>query len=153
MKDRELSARLGALLRELRKDRGLSQRAAAELAGAPQPKLSLLEAGRLDFGALVESASAMQAQLLAAQEEAAKAVVEGVAGGGVVRVEVTGGFEFRSVTIDPSAVDPDDVEMLQDLVLAALRHAVDQIGESQASAVDLGGLGLGGVDLGGLFGN
>lgn len=109
--------------------------------------------GGLDFGALMESASAMQAQLLAAQEEAAKAVVEGVAGGGVVRVEVTGGFEFRSVTIDPSAVDPDDVEMLQDLVLAALRHAVDQIGESQASAVDLGGLGLGGVDLGGLFGN
>lgn len=52
MKDRELSARLGALLRDLRKDRGLSQRAAAELVGAPQPKLSLLEAGRLDFGAL-----------------------------------------------------------------------------------------------------
>lgn len=52
MKDRELSARLGALLRDLRKDRGLSQRAAADLIGAPQPKLSLLEAGRLDFGAL-----------------------------------------------------------------------------------------------------
>ncbi len=52
MKPRELSARIGALLRELRKDRGLSQRGAADAVGAPQPKLSLLESGRLDFGAL-----------------------------------------------------------------------------------------------------
>lgn len=52
MKSRELSVRIGVLLRELRKDRGLSQRAAAERVGWPQPKLSLLEQGRLDFGAL-----------------------------------------------------------------------------------------------------
>src|SRR2546429_4736812 len=48
---------------------------------------------------------------------------------GAVRIEVTGGFEFRSVRIAPDALDPDDVEMLQDLVLAALRDAVDRVEE------------------------
>ena len=111
------------------------------------------EGGGIDFGALMETASSLQAQMLAAQEEAARSVVEGVSGGGVVRIAVTGAMDFQSVTIDPSAVDPDDVEMLQDLVLAALRHAMEQIGEQASGGVDLGGMGLGGVDLGGLFGN
>ena len=79
--------------------------------------------GGFDFGALMEQAGQVQAQLLAAQEQAAATVVEGVAGGGAVRIAVTGGFEFQSVTISPEAVDPDDVEMLQDLILAALRDA------------------------------
>ena len=48
----------------------------------------------------------------------------GVAGGGAVRIVVTGAMEPRSVMIDPSAADPDDVDMLQDLVLAALRDAI-----------------------------
>ena len=80
--------------------------------------------GGLDFGALMEQAGAMQAQMLAAQEEMAKQTVEGAAGGGAVRIEVTGGFEFQTVTIDPSAVDPDDVELLQDLVAAAVNEAI-----------------------------
>ena len=80
-------------------------------------------------------------------EQAASTVVEGVAGGGAVRVAVTGGFEFQSVTIRPDAVDPDDVEMLQDLILAALRDAVDEI-----QGLQQGGLDLGGMDLGGLLG-
>ena len=105
-------------------------------------------AGGLDLGALMEQASQMQTQLLAAQQEAAETAVEGVAGGGAVRIEVTGGYEFRSVTIDPAAVDPEDVEMLQDLVLAALNHAVEQIGDLQQDSIDLGGLDLGGL-LGG----
>lgn len=104
--------------------------------------------GGLDFGALMEQASSMQAQVLAAQQQAAETVVEGVAGGGVVRIAVTGGFEFQSVAIDPKAVDPDDVEMLQDLVLAALNHAIGQINDLQRSSLDLGGLDLGGL-LGG----
>lgn len=99
--------------------------------------------GGLDFGALMEQASEMQARLLAAQEEAAEALVEGVAGGGVVKVAVTGGWDFQGVTIDASAVDPTDVDMLQDLVLAALRHAATQVAELQQGSVDLGGLGLG----------
>ena len=105
-------------------------------------------AGGLDLGALMEQASQVQAQLMAAQEEVAAAVVEGVAGGGAVRIEVTGGLDFRSVAIQPSAVDPADVEMLQDLVLAALHHAAEQIRELQAGSLDLGG----GAGLGDLLG-
>ena len=106
--------------------------------------------GGLDFGALLETAGQMQAQLLAAQEQAASTVVEGVAGGGAVRIAVTGGFEFQSVTISPDAVDPDDVEMLQDLILAALHDAAAQAAQLAQPNLDLGGMDLGG--LGGLLG-
>jgi DNA-binding YbaB/EbfC family protein len=95
--------------------------------------------------ALFQQASQMQQQMAAAQEEAAATTVEGVAGGGVVRVEVNGAMEFRSITISPEAVDPDDVSMLEDLVLAAVRDAVEQVHELQAGS-------LGGMDLGGLLG-
>jgi DNA-binding YbaB/EbfC family protein len=91
----------------------------------------------------------MQQQLMDAQQTAAAQVVEGRAGGGVVRMTVTGGLEFRDVTIDPAVVDPDDVEMLQDLVLAAVRDAVTRANELNRQA--LGGLGLGG-GLEGLIG-
>ncbi|QXC59524.1 YbaB/EbfC family nucleoid-associated protein [Aquihabitans sp. G128] len=124
------------------------------LAGVPMddPLAALLGggsggAGGLDLGALMEQASQMQSQMLAAQQAAAETTVEGVAGGGVVRIAVTGGLDFESVTIDPKAVDPDDVEMLQDLVLAALRHAVEQLSDLQQPDIDLGG-----IDLGNLFG-
>jgi DNA-binding YbaB/EbfC family protein len=108
-------------------------------------------AGGFDLGGLLEQAMSMQSKLAQAQQEAASTEVEGQAGGGVVRVVVTGGMEFRSVHIDPQVVDPDDVEMLQDLVLAALRDAAERVGDLGQSAmgeVDLGGLG----DLGGMLG-
>jgi nucleoid-associated protein EbfC len=95
--------------------------------------------GPPDLGALLEQAQQMQQQLLAAQAAAAEQVHEGVAGGGAVRVTVTGGMEFTSVTIRKDAVDPDDVEMLQDLVLAALHDAVNKVNAAQQQA--LGGLG------------
>ncbi len=107
-------------------------------------------AGGFDLGSLLEQASEVQAQMAEAQERAAGTVVEGVAGGGVVKVSVTGGMDFRAVTISPDAVDPDDVDMLQDLVLAALHDAVERVQELQAEAA--GGLDLGGMDLGGLLG-
>ncbi len=104
-----------------------------------------------DLDALLQQAQQMQQQLEDAQAEAAETVHEGAAGGGAVKVEVTGGMDFRSVTIRPDAVDPDDVEMLQDLVLAAVRDAVAKVNDAQQQA--LGGLGgaLGG-GLGGLLG-
>jgi DNA-binding YbaB/EbfC family protein len=115
-----------------------------------------------DMGSLLGMAMEMQQQMIAAQAEAAEAVVEGQAGGGVVRIEVTGGLEFRAVHIDPAAVDPEDVEMLQDLVLAALHDAVARVNELTEAAnplagmdlanLDLGGMGLGGLDLGGMLG-
>ncbi|MCC7106270.1 MAG: YbaB/EbfC family nucleoid-associated protein [Chloroflexi bacterium] len=68
----------------------------------------------------------MQNKLAQAQAELADAQVEGSAGGGAVRVVMTGKQEVRGVSIDPSVVDPEDVEMLQDLVLAAFNDAQAQ---------------------------
>jgi nucleoid-associated protein EbfC len=110
---------------------------------------------------LLSQAMEMQQQMMEAQAQAAQAVVEGQAGGGAVRVRVTGAMEFESVHIAPEAVDPDDVDLLQDLVLAALHDAVGQVNALQSES--LGGLGdllggggvgdlLGGAGLGDLFG-
>src|SRR5688500_19900007 len=98
-----------------------------------------------DLGALLEQAQQMQQQLIAAQAEAAEQVYEGVAGGGAVRISVSGAMDFQAVTIRPDAVDPDDIDMLQDLVLAALHEAVGTVNAAQQQA--LGGLGgaLGGM--------
>ena len=104
-----------------------------------------------DLGALLQQAQQMQQQLMAAQAEAADQEHEGVAGGGAVRVSVTGGMEFRSVKIRPDAVDPDDVEMLEDLVLAALHEAVAKVNESQQQVQQQALGGLGGA-FGGLLG-
>ena len=98
-----------------------------------------LEPQGLDMSALLQQAQQMQEQLMQAQAAAAEQVVQGQAGGGVVAVEVTGGMEFQKVTIDPKAVDPADVEMLEDLVLAAIRDAVAGVQELNQQA--LGGLG------------
>ena len=101
-----------------------------------------------DLGGLLEQAQQMQQQLIDAQAALADEVVEGHAGGGLVKVTVTGGMDFRSVQIDKSAVDPDDVEMLEDLVLAALHDACHKVQELTQQG--MGQLGLGG--LGGLLG-
>lgn len=98
---------------------------------------------------LLKQAQQMQQQLMEAQAAAAEEVVEGQAGGGVVKVRVTGGMDFQSIEIDRSAVDPDDVEMLQDLVLAAVRDAAAKASELSQQA--LGGI-AGGLDMGGLGG-
>lgn len=108
--------------------------------------------GGPDLGNLLSQAMEMQQQVMAAQAQAAETEVEGVAGGGAVRVVVTGAMEFRSVEISPAAVDPDDVEMLQDLVLAALHDAVANVNRIQEQS--LGGFGdaLAGSGLGGVLG-
>jgi DNA-binding YbaB/EbfC family protein len=104
--------------------------------------------GGLDLGSLLDLAGQMQQQLEQAQAEAAATVLEGVAGGGVVKVGVTGSGDFTSVTIDAQVVDPADVEMLQDLVLAALHDAMAQVRGVQGAGA---GGALGGLpDLGGL---
>ena len=102
-----------------------------------------------DLGNLLAQMQQMQQHLMDAQASAAATVVEGRSGGGAVKVTVTGNMEFQAVVIDPSAVDPEDVEMLQDLVLAAIRDAVTQANDLNSEA--LGGLGLGG-GLEGLLG-
>ncbi|MEQ8841736.1 MAG: YbaB/EbfC family nucleoid-associated protein [Acidimicrobiales bacterium] len=103
-------------------------------------------AGMPDLGGLLESAQKMMAEAQAAASQ----IVEGVSGGGLVKVQVDGHFEFHSISIDPSAVDTDDIALLEDLVLAALRDASAQLQSGQQGA--MGGLDLGGPDLGGLGG-
>jgi DNA-binding YbaB/EbfC family protein len=104
-----------------------------------------------DMSALLAQAQQMAEQITAQQSAAQEVEVEGQAGGGAVKIRMTGGGEFLSVRIAPSAVDPDDVEMLEDLVLAALNDAVANAGEL-VQGPDLGGLDLGSMGLGGLLG-
>ena len=96
---------------------------------------------------LQRMAMQMQQGIAKVQEELAVAQVEGSAGGGVVKAVVTGKQELVSVTIDPSAVDPSDVEMLQDLIVAAVNDALraaKELGETKMAAVT-GGMRLPGM--------
>jgi nucleoid-associated protein EbfC len=103
-----------------------------------------------DMGDLFSQLGQMQQHIQAAQDAATTTVVDGTAGGGAVKVTGTADLDVTAVTIDPKVVDPSDVEMLQDLVLAAVRDFVDQIQALQSQA--LGGLDLGGGGLEGLLG-
>lgn len=80
----------------------------------------------MGFGNLAKMAQQMQADMARVDRELQELTVEGSAGGGAVKAVVTGKQDLISVTIDPGVVDPDDVEMLQDLVLAAVREALEQ---------------------------
>lgn len=79
----------------------------------------------MGMGNLQRVAMQMQQEMERIQAELAEAEVEGTAGGGAVRAVVTGKQTLVSITIDPAAVDPDDVEMLQDLVTAAVNDALE----------------------------
>jgi len=96
---------------------------------------------------LQRMAQQMQQDMLRIQTELESTIVEGSAGGGVVTASVSGKQDLISVTIDPSAVDPDDVEMLQDLVVAAVNDALrssKELAEQKMASVT-GGLRLPGM--------
>jgi DNA-binding YbaB/EbfC family protein len=102
----------------------------------------------MGMGNLQRMAMQMQQEMERIQAELAEAEVEGTAGGGVVRVVVTGKQSVVSVTIDPTAVDPDDVDMLQDLVTVALNDALDasrRLAEEKMGALSSLSSGLGGL--------
>ena len=93
----------------------------------------------------------MQADMAKAQEELATEVVEASAGGGTVTVKVTGALEVKEIRIDPEAIDPEDADMLQDLVLAAVNEALRSAQELAANRLGAATGGLGGPGgLGGL---
>jgi len=98
---------------------------------------------------IMQQAQKMQEELAKAQSELAQKRFEGSAGGGMVKAIVTGGPELVEVQISPEVVDPDDIEMLEDLVVAAVRQAMEAAVEAANS--QLGGL-TGGFDMGGLLG-
>jgi len=102
---------------------------------------------QFDMNKLMQQAQQMQAQMLQAQEELAKETVEASAGGGMVTVKATGAGELTEITIDPKAIDPDDPELLQDLVLAAVNEALRS---AQALAQSKLGGSLGSLGLPGL---
>jgi DNA-binding YbaB/EbfC family protein len=94
----------------------------------------------------------MQERLAKAQEDIENRVAEATAGGGAVKVEITGAYKVKSLSIDPDVVDPDDMGMLEDLVIAAMNEALTQVQSFHASSMgDITG-GLGGLGLPGLGG-
>lgn len=99
---------------------------------------------------LMKQAQKMQQQMLAAQEELANAQVEGSAGGGMVKATVSGAGDLLSLSIDPSVVDPEDVETLTDLVVAAVRDASRAAQDLAAEKMGPLAGGLGGMGLPGM---
>jgi nucleoid-associated protein EbfC len=99
---------------------------------------------------LMKQAQKMQQQMMAAQEELAEAQVEGSAGGGMVKATVNGAGELLSLAIDPSIVDPEDVETLTDLVVAAVRDAGRAAQDLAAEKMGPLAGGLGGMGLPGM---
>jgi nucleoid-associated protein EbfC len=101
----------------------------------------------MGMGNLQRMAQQMQQELVRIQGELETMTIDGSAGGGVVKAVVTGKQELVSVTIDPSAVDPEDVDMLQDLIVAAINDALGnsrRVAEEKMSAVT-GGLRIPGM--------
>src|SRR5919197_2054921 len=96
----------------------------------------------MGMGNLQRMAQQMQQEMLRIQSELESATVDGSAGGGVVKARVTGKQELVSITIDPSAVDPSDVEMLQDLVVAAVNDALRASRELAEQKMSAGTAGL-----------
>lgn len=105
---------------------------------------------KIDMNKMLKQVQDMQAQMAKAQEELAAETVEASAGGGMVRVKATGAGEIVEIKIAPEAIDPDDPELLEDIVLAAVNEALRNAQELMQSRLGgavggLGGLGLPGM--------
>ena len=111
--------------------------------------------GGVNMNQLMQQAKKMQEQLAQAQDKAKELEVSASAGGGMVKVIASGDMQLKSIAIDPEALDPDDVELLQDMILAAVNDALNSASEAAnsevASATGLGGMDLGGMGIPGLF--
>ncbi|MCH8185259.1 MAG: YbaB/EbfC family nucleoid-associated protein [Chloroflexi bacterium] len=96
---------------------------------------------------MLRQAQQLQQRMMRVQEELESATVETTAGGGVVKAVVTGKLKLESIEIDPEVVTPDDVEMLQDLVLAAVNDGLEKAQEMAASRMNqlTGGLNIPGL--------
>jgi nucleoid-associated protein EbfC len=78
----------------------------------------------VNFGNMMKQAQKMQAKMAEMQEELKSETLEASAGGGMVRVVITGDMQVRELVIDPAAIDTDDIEMLQDMIVAAVNEAI-----------------------------
>ena len=105
--------------------------------------------GGMNQAAMMKQAQKMQQMMTEAQEKLDAAEYEATSGGGMVAVKVSGKRELLSITIDPQVVDPDDVEMLQDLVMAAVNEALRKGEETREATMNKMAPGMGG--MGGMF--
>jgi DNA-binding YbaB/EbfC family protein len=103
--------------------------------------------GGMDLGAMMKQVQQMQAEMASAQDKLKDEVVEASAGGGMVKAKMSGDLRLLELHIDPQAADPEDVELLQDMVLAAINEALRAAQELAASKLGgiTGGLGLPGM--------
>ncbi len=90
----------------------------------------------MDFSAILQQAQEMQSQMLTAQAEQAKVTLQGTAGDNKVIITVDGNGEFQGIKISPEVVDASEVEMLEDLVLVALKDSAKKVSELQMQAID-----------------
>ena len=102
----------------------------------------------MNFGNVMKQAQKMQAKMAQVQEELKSEELESSAGGGMVKVTITGDMQIKAIAIDPGAVDPDDVDMLQDMVTAAVNEAIRSAQELAAARM---GEVTGGMNLPGLM--
>lgn len=102
----------------------------------------------MNMNKMMKQVQQMQAKMAKLQEELAQKTLEATAGGGVVKVTANGKQEIVDINIDPSAVDPEDVEMLEDLILAAVNEALRQVQEMNANEMTKL---TGGLNIPGLF--
>lgn len=105
--------------------------------------------GGMNMGNLMKQAQKMQKQMETMQEEMAEKIFETTSGGGAIKVIINGKKEIQTIEIDKEVVDPDDVEMLQDLLLTAMNEAIRQVEEATSNQMNkmTGGMGM----PGGLF--
>jgi len=101
----------------------------------------------VNFGKMMKQAQQMQAKMAEVQEQLKEESVEASAGGGMVRVTMSGDMQLKSIKIEPSAVDPDDVELLEDMVTAAMNEAIraaQELANTKMSAIT-GGMSIPGL--------
>ncbi len=106
--------------------------------------------GRKMFGGMMKQAQELQERMAKMQEEAGKKTVEATAGGGMVTVVINGRQQVLSIKIDPEVVNPDDIDMLQDLIMAAINDGIRKTQESMTE--EMKGM-TGGMNIPGLFGS
>ncbi len=104
--------------------------------------------GMGNMNQMIKQAQKMQEEMLKAQAEIEEKIIEASAGGGAVTVTINGKKELQAIKISPEAVDPDDVETLEDLILSAVNEAMRQADEAAAGAM---GKVTGGMNIPGLF--
>ena len=89
--------------------------------------------GNMNMNGMMKKVQKMQKQMQEMQEQLKQQTIEATAGGGVVKITMDGEKQVKGIAIDPSAVDPEDVEMLQDLVVSAVNEALRKVDEKMAS--------------------